>query len=59
LLIDPQQGKTARDYLAGRGFNEESVKRFHVGLAVDGWDTLLRSPAMRKFAPEKLALAGW
>jgi DNA primase len=58
LLIDPQQGKAARDYLAGRGFNEESIKRFQIGLAVDSWDALLRSSAMRKFAPEKLALAG-
>jgi len=58
LLRDPQRGKTARDYLASRGFNEESIQRFHIGLAADSWDALLRSPAMKKFAPEKLALAG-
>jgi DNA primase len=58
LLNDPVRGKAARVYLAGRGFNEESIKRFHIGLAPDGWDGLLRSPAMKKFEPEKLALAG-
>jgi DNA primase len=57
LLADPVRGKAAREYLAGRGFNEESIKRFHIGLAPDAWDGLLRSPAMRKFPPEKLALA--
>jgi len=58
LLRDPQQGRAARDYLASRGFNEESIKRFHIGYAPDGWDGLLRSPALKKFPPEKLALAG-
>jgi DNA primase len=62
LLTDPQpgnrQGKAARDYLASRGFNEESIKRFQIGLSLDSWDGLLRSPAMKKFPPEKLALAG-
>ncbi len=58
LLNDPQQGKAARDYLASRGFDEESIKRFHIGLSLDSWDGLLRSPAMKKFPPEKLVLAG-
>ncbi len=58
LLRDPVRGQPARDYLASRGFNEESIKRFRIGLALDSWDGLLRSPAMRKFPPDKLALAG-
>jgi len=58
LLSHPQQGATAREYLTSRGFDEESVKRFQIGLAADSWDTLLRSPLMKKFPPAQLALAG-
>jgi DNA primase len=58
LLSHPQQGAAARDYLKSRGFDDESVKRFQIGLAADSWDTLLRSPLMKKFPPAQLALAG-
>jgi DNA primase len=57
-LSHPEIGKAARDYLAGRGFNAETIKLFRIGLAVDSWDTLLRSPAVRKFPPGVLAAAG-
>ncbi len=58
LLSHPQFGAAAREYLAQRGFAAESIKRFQIGLALDGWDTLLKSPAMKKFSPQQLALAG-
>lgn len=58
LLSHPQQGSAARDYLAKRGFTAESIQRFHIGLAVDSWDSLGKSPAMKKFTPQQLALAG-
>lgn len=58
LLTHDAIGKPARDYLASRGFDRESVKRFQIGYVPDGWDTLLRSPEMRKFPPPVLALAG-
>jgi DNA primase len=58
LLAHPEQGKAARDYLAERGFNAESVKRFRIGLAPDSWDGLLKSPEMRKIMPPQMALAG-
>jgi DNA primase len=57
-LTHPEAGKAARDYLASRGFNDEIVKQFQIGLAVDSWDALLKSPAMRKFPPGVLATAG-
>jgi DNA primase len=57
-LRDPARGKAARDYLAKRGFNEESIRRFRIGVSPDAWDGLLRSPLVRKFPPEKLAAAG-
>ncbi len=57
LLMHPQQGKAAREYLEKRGFNEESLKRFQVGLAVDAWDGLIKAVG-RKFQPQLLAQAG-
>jgi DNA primase catalytic core len=58
LLAHPEQGAAAREYLKQRGFNAESVKKFQIGLAIEGWDTLLKSPLLRKFKPEQLATAG-
>jgi DNA primase len=58
LLANAELGKAARDYLVERGFNEESVKRFRIGMAPDAWDGLLKSPTMRKFPPALLATAG-
>jgi DNA primase len=57
-LNHPETGKPARDYLTGRGFNAETIKQFRIGLAVDAWDAMLKSPGMRKFAPGLLAAAG-
>jgi DNA primase len=57
-LAHPTAGQAARDYLAGRGFNTESIKRFRIGLAGNSWDALLTSPLMKKFTPGQLALAG-
>ncbi|HMB94568.1 MAG TPA: DNA primase, partial [Tepidisphaeraceae bacterium] len=58
LLSHPQHGAAAREYLSTRGFTEESIKKFQIGLAVDSWDVLLRSQAMKKFTPQQLATAG-
>lgn len=58
LLKDPQQGAAAREYLAKRGFTDQTLKCFQVGLAVDAWDALLKGPVGRKFTPQVLALAG-
>lgn len=54
----PELGRIAREYMAKRGFNEQTLKQFRVGLAVDSWDALAKSPAMRKFPPAVLAAAG-
>jgi DNA primase len=58
LLSHPQHGEAGRSYLAQRGFNAESIQRFRIGLAVDRWDALLSSVAMKKFTPAQMALAG-
>src|SRR6185437_12752262 len=48
LLADPERGKAARDYLSERGFDADSVKRFQIGFAPEGWDTIAASPIARK-----------
>ncbi|HTW95256.1 MAG TPA: DNA primase [Tepidisphaeraceae bacterium] len=58
LLALPEEGRAARDYLKSRGFTDESVTRFRIGLAPDAWDGFARSSYARKFTPEQLAVAG-
>ena len=58
LLADPTAGQAGRMYLQERGFNDESIKNFHIGLAPDAWDGLLRSPLMKTYPPPLLAAAG-
>ena len=58
MLADPARGKAAREYVASRGLSDETVKKFRLGLAPDGWDNLLRGPIAKKFKPEQLHLAG-
>ncbi|HEX8522648.1 MAG TPA: DNA primase [Tepidisphaeraceae bacterium] len=57
LLLHPEQGSAAREYLKSRGFNAESIKRFQIGCAPPGWDNLLKAVG-KKFPPPLLARAG-
>jgi DNA primase len=57
-LSHPQLGEAARGYLSQRGFNSQTLKKFQVGLAVGGWDTLLSNELMKKFSPAQLQTAG-
>jgi DNA primase len=50
-------GKTAREYLLGRGFKKETLEKIRAGAARDSWDDLLgalRGP----FSPRALLAAG-
>ena len=58
LLADPVIGLKARGYLQERGFNDQSIKNFHIGFAPDAWDGLLRSPLLKAYPPALLASAG-
>ncbi|HVT88276.1 MAG TPA: DNA primase [Tepidisphaeraceae bacterium] len=58
LFSHPQHGAVARDYLAKRGFSAEMIRKYQIGLAVESWDMLLKSRAMKKFTPQQLAMAG-
>jgi DNA primase len=57
-LAHSAAGKPAREYLRSRGFDDQALKLFRVGLAMDAWDSFMTSPAARKFQPGQLALAG-
>lgn len=57
-LLSQEVAKDARAYLAKRGFDESTLKRFAVGFAPPGWDNLLNSPVGRKFGWKVLAEAG-
>jgi len=58
LFWDPHRGAAARNYMLGRGFKEETLRSFGVGLAPDSWDALLSGPVGRKFPPSLLLKAG-
>ncbi|HZZ43707.1 MAG TPA: DNA primase [Tepidisphaeraceae bacterium] len=57
-LSHSEIGKPARDYLAQRGFTADSITAFQIGVAPAAWDSLLRSPLMKKFEPGQLHLGG-
>lgn len=56
-LHDPTTGRSAREYLAGRGFTPDAIRRFNLGFAPDSWDALL-SALSRKTPPAVLHKAG-
>jgi DNA primase len=56
-LWDTEVGSMARDYLKGRGLDEEICREFRLGLALGG-DSLGRKAAARGFTAEELRSAG-
>jgi len=51
-------GAPAREYLDGRGIDAEVARRFGLGYALDGWDTLLGFMRAEHVAEETLVAAG-
>ena len=56
-LWDSQAGSRARDYLAGRGLQEEVCREYRLGLALGG-NRLTRKALERGFTREELTAAG-
>jgi DNA primase len=50
--------ETARDYLAARQIGPQSIERWRLGFAPEGWDHFLKCACGRGFEPEELAGAG-
>jgi DNA primase len=51
-------GLRAREYLAGRGVDLEVAKRFQLGYAPEGWNTLLLAMAKQSIGEAELVSAG-
>jgi DNA primase len=58
LLLNASQGGIAREYLARRGINQETVERFQLGYALDSWQALSDHLRMRGYQQKDLLAAG-
>lgn len=54
--LGSSQGRSAKEYLRGRGFSEETISRFKLGYAPPGWDGLLKTLAGEEKTLETLGL---
>ena len=57
-LWDSDEARAARDYLAGRGLSEETLREFRVGWSPSGWDKLLTGAERDGFSLAELIAAG-
>ncbi len=57
-LLWSASGKVALDYLHGRGFTDEIIRRFKLGYALDAWDGLLRHLRQQGIDPALATEAG-
>jgi len=58
ILWDAEEAARAREYLAGRGLGEETLRAFGVGYAPSAWDTVLKRGQMAGFSVEELRAVG-
>lgn len=57
-LLESPAAAAAREYLAGRGINQHSIEKFHLGMSPDSWSALLDAAAKEKISPAQLDAAG-
>jgi DNA primase len=55
---EASEAAKARDYLAGRGLGEETLRAFGVGYAPSAWDTVLKRGQRAGFSVEELRAVG-
>jgi DNA primase len=58
FLWDSDDARVAREYLAGRGLAEETLRAYRVGWSPSGWDRLLNGAQRDGFKFEELIAAG-
>ena len=58
VLDHPDHGKSVRAYVAKRGVSDEARKRFHLGLAREGWRHLAQAAQASGLSTEQLEAAG-
>ncbi len=57
-LWDAAEAGEAREYLLGRGLQEETLRAFRVGYAPSAWDRVLTASRRAGFSEDELAAAG-
>src|SRR5918912_2134037 len=57
-LWDSGEAAKAREYLAGRGLEEQVLREFRIGYAPSAWDRVSLAAQRDGFRPEELAAAG-
>lgn len=57
-LWEAAEASEAREYLLGRGLDEETLRAFRVGYAPSAWDRVLTASRRAGFSEEELAAAG-
>ena len=57
-LWEAAEAQSARDYLLGRGLNEETLKEFRVGYAPSAWDRVLLASRRAGYSDEELLAVG-
>jgi DNA primase len=57
-LWESDEAADARDYLAGRGLGEETLRDFRVGYAPSAWDRMLRAARQAGFSNREVYEAG-
>ncbi|HEY7451152.1 MAG TPA: DNA primase [Candidatus Limnocylindria bacterium] len=58
VLRQASVAEPARQYLAERGFTEETLDQFGIGFAPDNWEALVKRLAARGFTTEEMVAAG-
>jgi DNA primase len=58
FLWDSPQAAKAREYLAGRGLEEEVLREFGVGFAPSAWDTVVKRGQEAGYSLQELRAAG-
>ncbi|HEK86748.1 MAG TPA: DNA primase [Candidatus Aminicenantes bacterium] len=56
-LLKTQEGKRALEYLRGRKFTEETIKKLRLGYALNSWDSLFQN-FKQSYSPQDLEKAG-
>lgn len=56
--LGSEEGRVARDFLAGKGFDRAAAATFGCGYAPGGWDTMTRELRRQGFGYEDLEAAG-
>jgi len=58
MLVRAGEDSSVRRYIKKRGFSDETLNRFGIGFAPDGWDKCFRHLAGKKFSQRDISKSG-